>query len=166
MTTNLATLTLGDWTHECAGTRVLLSRLPNDRLDFSPHSKSWPLGKLAAHLVNLPNWGLITLQTESLDFTAPAPPVTMPETSAELVARWDQVVAEFNVALAEANESALKADWVGLAGGHEVMRMPRIAVLRQFVLNHLIHHRAQLTLYLRLLDLPVPPLYGPTADER
>jgi uncharacterized damage-inducible protein DinB len=92
--------------------------------------------------------------------------VEIPANSAAFVARWDQVVAAFDAALAEASEPALKADWVGLAGGHEVTRMPRIAVLRQFVLNHLIHHRAQLTVYLRLLDVPVPPLYGPTADER
>ena len=159
---------LGDLARECATTRRVLERAPLDaRADWRPHPRSMSLGDLCAHLVNIPNWGVVTLATEGLDFTGPMPPrAPIPTTTAELVAGWDVQVAALTAALAGADEAALGTTWTARAGEQVVFAMPRGAVIRQMVLSHMIHHRAQLGLYLRLLDVPVPAIYGNSADER
>lgn len=157
---------LMDLEHEFASTRRMLERLPDDRLDFSPHPKSWALGKLATHLLDPPLWAQMTCTTTGLDFDAPMPPKAVPSTTGEFLRLWDERVAECRATLATMSEEALQVMWQATAGGHVVMRMPRIAVLRSMVLNHMIHHRAQLSIYYRLLDVPMPGLYGPSADER
>jgi len=157
---------LADLDHELAQTRRLLERIPEAHLDYTPHPKSWPLRSLATHVVNLAQWGVITITTTGIDFLAPSPPHPVLNRAVEFTALWDAHVAAFRQVLATASDEALQATWTATAGEAVAFAMPRIAVLRGMVLNHLIHHRAQLTVYYRLLDVPLPPLYGPTADER
>jgi uncharacterized damage-inducible protein DinB len=144
----------------------MLSLVPADKLDFTPHAKSWPLGKLARHLTDFGMWGAVTLQTEELNFAEPMPPgPPMPTDAAGFVKLLDDNMAGFNTALASATDEQLMGTWTMKNGDAVIMAMPRVAVLRGMVINHMIHHRAQLTIYYRLLDIPVPGLYGPSADE-
>lgn len=163
---SMAELALMDLAPEFASTRRMFERLPIDQRDFTPHAKSWPLGKLAIHLLDPPLWGTVTCTTTELAFDAPAPGKVDPQSVAEFLEIWDARVAAFSDVLATMTDETLQQTWQATAGGHVVMSMPRIAVLRSMVLNHMIHHRAQLTMYYRLLDVPVPGLYGPSADER
>ncbi len=158
---------LGDLDHEVAQTRRVLERVPADHLDFSPHAKSWPLGKLVNHLTDFPMWGTMTLQTPGIDIGAPFPPMPpTPTTAAGFVAQFDERMTVFRAALAEATDAQLMETWTMRNGEAVIMAMPRVAVLRGFIISHMIHHRAQLTIYYRLLDVPVPGLYGPSADEQ
>jgi uncharacterized damage-inducible protein DinB len=154
--------------HEFAGTRKTLERVPEDKLSWSPHGKSWALGDLATHLSQLPHWLAMTLATEELDLSPPGSPAPKPQprrTKAELLSAFDEHVAAGRAALLKADDSALLAPWSLKKGGTTLFTLPRIAALRSFVFSHNIHHRAQLGVYLRLLDVPVPALYGPSADE-
>lgn len=162
----LAATVFADLEHELASTRTMLSRVPAAHLDYSPHPKSWSLRKLATHLTDMPNYGLITITTSELAFDGTRPPTPELHTAEEFVALFDSHVTAFRAALAAATDEALQATWTATFGGQVVMAMPRVAVLRNMVVNHMIHHRAQLSIYYRLLDVPLPPLYGPTADER
>ncbi|MCE2900950.1 MAG: DinB family protein [Gemmatimonas sp.] len=162
----MATTVLADLDHEMASTRLMLQRIPAAHLDFTPHAKSWTLRKLATHLLDFPLWGLVTLQTTTLDFAAPQPPKPSLETVEAFITLWDERVARFKAALDAASDADLTVNWTATVGEQVVMRMPRLAMLRGMVLNHMIHHRAQLSIYYRLLDVPLPGLYGPSADER
>ncbi len=162
----LAQTALADLDHEIANTRRVLERVPADHLDFTPHAKSWPLQKLANHLTDFGMWGEITLATDVLDFAAPMPPNPPAPTTAEgFLAQFDERIARFKALLDQATDAQLMATWTMKNGDAVIMAMPRIAVLRSFIISHMIHHRAQLTIYFRLLDIPVPGLYGPSADE-
>lgn len=153
---------------EMAGTRKTLERIPEDKFDFRPHPKSFDMISLATHIANMLGWGRDTMTTESFDF-APVggePYKEEPAASvAELLEKFDKNLAEFREALAAAGDADFMVNWSLLAGGNVVFSMPRIACIRGMILNHLIHHRAQLTVYLRMNDVPVPGLYGPSADE-
>ena len=159
---------LYEFDHEMANTRKMLERVPDDRLEWRPHAKSWNMGALATHIAFLAGWAVDTIQKDSLDF-APVgqPPFRNPEakSQAELLATFDKNVAATRAAISGASDEHLMKPWTLLAGGHEIFTMPRTAVLRSFVMNHGIHHRAQLGLYLRLNDIPVPGMYGPSADD-
>lgn len=152
-----------------ASTRKMLDRLPDGKFDFKPHEKSMSLGQLANHIAHMATWGAITLELPSFD-VAPVdgPPAVTPKdgTRAEIVGHFDAGVTKFRAALAAASDAALMENWSLLAGGNPILTMPRIAVLRGMVMNHIIHHRAQLTVYYRMNDIPVPSLYGPSADEQ
>lgn len=165
---SLAAVALGDLARECATTRRVLERAPLDaHATWRPHAKSMSLGDLCAHVANIPNWGVVTLASEGLDFAGPMPPrAPIPTTTAELVAVWDDQVARLAAALDAADDAALGTTWTARAGEHVVFALPRSAVIRQMVLSHMIHHRGQLAVYLRLLDVPVPAIYGNSADER
>ncbi len=165
-TTMLQQTALMDLDHEFASTRRMLERLPDHRLDFTPHPKSWELGKLATHLLDPPLWAQVTCETTELNFDTPMPPKEMPTKTADFVRIWDERVAACKATLAGMSDEALQVTWQATAGGHVVMSMPRIAVLRSMVINHMIHHRAQLSIYYRLLDVPMPGMYGPSADEQ
>lgn len=159
---------LPEFDQEMAGTRQTLERVPEDKLDWRPHEKSWMMKELATHVANVPSWATMTIQTEELDIAPPGEePYREPAANsrAELLAKFDTGVAAARAALVEASDEHLLAPWSLLAGGKSFFTMPRAAVLRSFVMNHMIHHRAQLTIYLRLNDVPVPALYGPSADE-
>ena len=159
---------LQEFDQEIAGARRTLERVPDDRLEWSPHAKSGTMGWLAGHVANVPAWVAATIQQDSLDLAPggePLPPPPQPESSAEMVAELDRNAAAGRAALAAASDEDLMKPWTLLQNGRELMTTPRLAVLRSFVFSHLIHHRAQLGVYLRLNDIPVPSIYGPSADE-
>ena len=160
---------LPEFDQEMASTRKVLERVPAAKFSWKPHPKSSEFGALAAHIANMPDWAGLTMQADSFDYAPPgAPPYQTPKyTSTEdLLAAFDKSVAQGRSAIAAADDIAFLAPWTLMAGGQTIMTMPRIAVIRTFVLNHTIHHRAQLGVYLRLNDIPVPGLYGPSADEQ
>ena len=162
----LAQTALADFDHEFANTRRMLERIPEAHLDFTPHEKSWPLGKLAHHLAEFPMFGEVTVTQPGLDFAAPQPPrPPMPTTAEGFVALFDADLARFRAALDAASDASLLETWTMSSGAHVIMAMPRLAVLRGMVISHMIHHRAQLTIYYRMLNVSVPGLYGPSADE-
>ena len=153
-----------EFDHEMAGTRKVLDRVPEDRFDWKPHQKSFSLGELATHVANLPTWGTETLLRSEIDIGSSPRTATIASKST-MLATFDRNVADARAALAGKTDAELAAMWSLKRNGKTVFSMPKTAVLRSFVLNHLVHHRAQLTVYLRLLDVPVPSLYGPSADE-
>jgi uncharacterized damage-inducible protein DinB len=160
---------LPEFDQEMANTRKVLERVPDGKGDWKPHPKSSTLAALTAHIANMPDWAGLTLQTDSFDYAPPgAPPYVTPTfgSNKELLAAFDKSVAQARSALAAADDSAMLAPWTLMAGGQTIMTMPKVAVIRTFVMNHTIHHRAQLGVYLRLNDIPLPQLYGPTADEQ
>jgi uncharacterized damage-inducible protein DinB len=159
---------LPEFDHEMSNTRKTLERVPDDKFAWKPHEKSMTLGRLSGHLAEMPGWGIYTLSSESMDLApVDGPPVQSPQPKnrQEVLALFDKGVAEMRAALAAAKDDQLLKPWSLLAGGKPIFTMPRIAVIRGMILNHGIHHRAQLGVYLRLNNLPVPALYGPSADE-
>lgn len=160
---------LPEFDQEMASTRKVLERVPLQNPDWKPHPKSSSVSALAAHIANMPDWAGLTLETDSFDYAPPgAPPYETPKFSSkeELLAAFDKSVAGARAALVAADDSKMLAPWTLMAGGKTMMTMPKVAVIRSFVMNHTIHHRAQLGVYLRLNDIPVPSVYGPTADEQ
>jgi len=157
-----------------ANVRRGLERVPAGRLDFRPHPKSWTVGDLATHLARLPGWVGGLLDHPSYDLApndAPAAagtraPVPAPDSLAAILVLFDANVAKARATIAQRDDDALSAPW-SLRRGETILRtMTRAEALRGFLLDHAIHHRGQLTVYLRLLDVPVPALYGSSADER
>ena len=160
---------LPEFDHEMASTRRALERVPEDKFGWKPHEKSMTMGRLASHLAELTGLVPRMLETESLDFAPPGGPPFQPKTAAsrvELVEMFDKNIASARAAIATASDTQLMVTWTLLAGGKTMFSLPRIAVLRTMVMNHIIHHRGQLAVYLRLNDVPVPALYGPSADEQ
>jgi len=153
-----------EFDHEMATTRKVLERVPEERFDWKPHEKSFSLGVLAKHVATLPTWGTETLSRSEIDLVGNNPP-TSATSKNELLTAFDKNVGDARAALAGKSDAELMAMWSLKRNGKTVFSMPKTTVLRSFVLNHLIHHRAQLTVYLRLLDIPVPSIYGPSADE-
>ncbi|MGA2580641.1 MAG: DinB family protein [Bryobacteraceae bacterium] len=167
MPMNQALLT--EFDHEMANTRKALARVPEDKFGWKPHEKSMTLGRLATHIAEMPGWVSTTLESESFDFAPPGAPAYQPKTAgsrAEILELFDKNAAAARTALSGASDAQLMVPWTLLAGGKAVFSMPRVAVLRSMVMNHTIHHRGQLVVYLRLNDVPVPALYGPSADEQ
>jgi uncharacterized damage-inducible protein DinB len=158
---------LPEYDAEMANTRKCLERLPDDKFGYKPHAKSWPMGSLASHLARVPSWVHYTLAKSELDLAAPqAPEQNTPLTSrAALLATFDQHVAEGRAAIAAASDEVMAQPWSLKMGGQVFFTLPKAAVLRTYVFSHLVHHRAQLTIYMRLNDIPVPGMYGPSADE-
>ena len=155
---------LPEFDQEMASTRRLLERVPTDKFGWTPHEKSTPLGRLATHVAHLPTWTNITFDTSELDLSEPHE-TPKPATSEELLAFFDKNVAAARTALAGATDEAFFQPWTLRVGEQIIFTLPKVAVLRGFVMNHIIHHRGQLTVYLRLNGIPVPGLYGPSADE-
>lgn len=164
----IAASMLPEFDHEMANTRKTLERVPDDKFDWKPHEKSFSTGALAAHLANLPSWANITIELDVFDMAPEGNALKTPECHSrqELLETFDQNIAKARETLAGASDEHLMKPWTLLASGQEVLSMPRVAVLRGFVMNHMIHHRAQLGVYLRLNDIPVPSIYGPSADEQ
>lgn len=159
---------LPEFDQEMKNTRTTLERVPDDKWGWKPHDKSGTVGWLASHIATLPTWLTTTIQTTELDFAPVNGPKWEPPkitNRKELLAELDKGVAEARTALANVSDKDMMEGWTLLAGGQEIFTMPRIACIRGFVMNHLIHHRAQLGVYFRLLNIAVPGLYGPSADE-
>jgi len=160
----LKDLLLSEFDHEMGTTRRLLERVPDDRLAWKPHDKSMTAGGLATHLGNLPNWTAAILKEDSFDL-AGAPPNLEPKRSrADILALFDGSMKAAR-ALMDRTDAEYLSRWTLKRSGQELFSMPRVAAFRSFVLNHMIHHRGQLSVYLRLNDIPVPAIYGPSADE-
>ena len=161
---NLSQSILPEFDHEMENTRKSLERVPEDKFSFKPHAKSMTLGGLATHLSTINHWAEAIVGQDSFDVST-APRNTEMKSRAEVLEAFDKNAATARKLIAEATDAHLLKPWTLTSGSHTVLSMPRIAVLRSFILNHTIHHRAQLGVYLRLNDVPVPSIYGPSADE-
>jgi uncharacterized damage-inducible protein DinB len=159
---------LPEFDQEMAHTRKVLERVPDDKLDWKAHPKSNTIGWNANHLAEMPGWVMNTLSAPSLDI-APVggPPYQSPKRGSrrEILEVFDKNVAAARKALAAAKDAEMEQNWSLLKGGQTMFAMPRRAVIRNFVINHIIHHRAVLCVYLRLNNIPVPGMYGPSGDE-
>ena len=165
---SISKMILPEFGHEMANTRKTLERVPDDKFSWKPHEKSMTLGGLATHLANIPSWTKNTFEADELDIAPPgSPPYKLEEakSTAELLEAFDKNVASARAALEAAADENWQGKWSLLMTGKPIFTLPRTAVMRGFVMNHLIHHRKQLGVYLRLLDVPVPSIYGPSADE-
>jgi uncharacterized damage-inducible protein DinB len=155
---------LPEFDHEMTTTRKVLERVPEDKFDWKPHAKSTALGALAAHVATIAMWGEVTMTKSEIDLGGSGPPRAM-ASRADLLATFDKNAAATRAALAGKTDQELMAPWSLKNSGKTMFTMPKAVVWRSFVMNHVIHHRAQLAVYLRLLDVPVPSIYGPSADE-
>jgi uncharacterized damage-inducible protein DinB len=156
---------LPEFDHEMGTTRRLLERVPDADLTWKPHEKSFSLGHLAAHLANLLTWVDIACDNAIFDVLTLDNRSRDAESSADILRTFDANVRRARARIAEQTDSSLLSPWTMTQGQHEMFTMPKAAVLRTFVMNHMIHHRGQLTVYLRLRNVPLPSIYGPTADE-
>jgi uncharacterized damage-inducible protein DinB len=159
---------LPEFDMEMANARKTLERVPDGKFGWKPHEKSMTMGKLAVHIASIPTWGKMVLETPSLDVNPPdGKPLEPPklETREELLTFFDKHVPETRAALAAADDQTLMETWTLLSGGKTIFSMPRVGIMRGMIMNHLIHHRAQMGVYFRLNDIPVPSIYGPSADE-
>jgi uncharacterized damage-inducible protein DinB len=165
---SLSQTLLPEYDQEMATTRRVLERVPEDQFGWQPHEKSMTLGRLATHVAELAGWARTFLKNDSLDLAPPGGSGYQPQTAAsraELLEMFDKNVAGTRAAIEATDDAALLQKWTLLKGGRTIFTLPRVAVLRTMLLNHVIHHRGQLTVYLRLTGTPVPSVYGPTADE-
>lgn len=159
---------LGGFDNEMENTRKVLERVPKDKFGWKPHPKSGTMGWLAGHLAFLAGWGAFTMQTDQLDLAPggkqmePPPPM---KTRQELLDTFDKGWKDTKKALEQGTDEEFMKPWSLLNNGKAIFTMPKVAVLRGVIINHMIHHRGQMTVYLRLNDVPVPGLYGPSADE-
>ena len=159
---------LMEFDNEMNSARKTLERIPEDKLSWKPHEKSMPLGRLAGHVAELAGWAIPAIKQDSLDFSPPgAPPMqpTIATSRKQVLEIFDKNREESRAAITSASDEHLMKNWSLMRGGQMLMTMPRVVVLRSFFMNHLIHHRAQLGVYLRLNNIPVPSVYGPSADE-
>jgi uncharacterized damage-inducible protein DinB len=162
-----AKMLLPEFDNEMKTTRRVLERVPEDKMGWKPHDKSMTLGRLAGHLAELPAFGTAILKTDELDFAAGGFTPLDSRSRQEVLDVFDANVANTRAALEQANDdSAFGQPWVLRSGERTILNMPRGAVLRAMLFSHIIHHRAQLAVYLRLNDVPVPSIYGPSADEQ
>ena len=162
----IAELLLPEVDQEMATTRRVLERVPDEKLGWKPHDKSWSMGDLASHVVNLIKWADYTMNQTEFDM-ATVPPEQMNQVAssrAQLLEWFDANAVSVRAAMAR-SDAGYFVPWTLKRGEQVFFTMPRYACMRAFVLNHLVHHRAQLAVYLRLNDIPVPAIYGPSADE-
>ena len=159
----LAEALLQELDEEAKTTRRVLARVPADKLDWAPHPKSMTLGQLALHLAILP--GAIAEMSTRSPVQRPAFAQKSAVTAAELIPSFERSLAHAHACLAGSDDATLMSTWRLMDGERELFALPRVALLRSLMLNHSYHHRGQLSVYLRELDVPVPSIYGPTADE-
>lgn len=161
---SIAQSLLGEFDNEMANTRKTLERIPENKFEYKPDPKSMSMGKLASHLAEMCGWLPSMMQGPELDIPADFKPYAATSRN-DLLSTFDKNVAGSRAALAAAGDQALMQDWSLKFAGNTMFTMPRIACYRSMIMNHVIHHRAQLTVYYRLNGVPVPALYGPSADE-
>jgi uncharacterized damage-inducible protein DinB len=165
---SIADVMLAEFEQEAKNTRLLLERVPAAKADFKPHERSYSLSDLSVHIANLPVWAVMTVNGTELDLNPPSGPGWTPpryESPAATVDTLDENVKNATEAIAATSDTEMMVNWTLKNAGEHILTMPRVAVLRSFVFNHMIHHRGQLTVYLRMCDVPLPPIYGPTADQ-
>jgi len=164
---SIAGSVLPEFDQEMATTRTMLERVPETRAQWTPHIKSRTLGQLASHIGNLPRLGLIAMEADELDLNETGSGIT-PEfdSTANLIRTFDENVRRARAAIESASDSDMMEPWTLRRAGRTVWTLPRAAVLRSFILSHMIHHRGQLSVYLRLNDVPLPSVYGPSADTK
>jgi uncharacterized damage-inducible protein DinB len=158
---------LPEFDREMGLTRKLLDRVPDGQFDWKPHPTSVTLGRLAEHLTEMPLWAANTMTQSELEATTQRPPDYHPPTTrAAVLAQFDAQVKTGRASLVGKTDGEFAAPWKLKNAGKEVFTMPKAAVMRNFVLNHMIHHRAQLSVYLRMLGVKIPSIYGPSGDEQ
>jgi uncharacterized damage-inducible protein DinB len=157
---------LPEFDHEAGTTRRVLERVPEDKLTWKPHEKSMSMGRLATHVAEVLGYGPMTLEKTEIDFASGSYKPLTAANREELLALFDKNVAATRKLLEAVSDAELGAMWTMKADGKAVFGAPRATVWRTFVMNHLVHHRGQLSVYLRENDVPVPSIYGPSADER
>lgn len=155
---------LPEFDEEMKNTRKILACVPDDKFDYQPHEKSMKLGRLATHIAELPSWGTTVLDVEVLEMGPDFKP-TITTTQKELLEIFDKGVTEARAKIEAATEEDWKKTWTFKFGGETVLSAPRSTVMRGTVMNHLVHHRAQLGVFLRLNNVAIPGMYGPSADE-
>jgi uncharacterized damage-inducible protein DinB len=161
----IAQMLLPEFDQEMANTRKMLERVPDGKFDYKPHEKSMSLGRLAGHTAEMASWVSGTLKFERMDFTGEEKPFS-PATRQEILDAFDKNVVDAREALSKASDEDLMKVWTLTYKGQQIFAMPRAAVLRTMVISHLIHHRSQLGVYLRLNNIEIPGMYGPSADEK
>jgi uncharacterized damage-inducible protein DinB len=158
-------LLLSEFDREMGATRRVLTRVPERHLDWRPHERSMTLGRLTTHVASLPGWLATIVRESAFDLASvPFEPIADGST-AEAISRFEDAAADARRALVDTTDARLLEIWTLRKEGHDLVSAPRIVALRTEGLYHLVHHRGQLTVYLRLLNVPLPPIYGPTADE-
>ena len=155
---------LPEFDREMSVTRKLLERVPEDRWDWRPHPKSYTLGQLAQHVATIPLWGSVTITQPEFD-AGVSPPGEPLRSRQALLALFDENTKNTRAALVGRGDAEFAVPWALKRNGQTIFSMPKAAVWRSFVMSHLIHHRAQLSVYLRMNDVPIPSMYGPSADE-
>ena len=164
----IAQMLVPEFDHEMATTRTLLERVPENAAEWKPHAKSMSMGHLASHIASMPGWVDQILTESEIDFATPAAArLATPkfESTRALVEMFDRNVATARSRIAATSDADMGLSWALRNGEHKVFAMPRAAVVRSFIMSHMIHHRGQLSVYLRLRDVPLPSIYGPTADS-
>jgi uncharacterized damage-inducible protein DinB len=156
---------IAEFDQEMANTRKMLERYPEGKADWRPHEKSMPLGALSGHITDLPGWTVPTLKQESLSFEPSDYKPLIGQSAQQLLEIFDKNVKNAREAIEQTSDEAFMQPWSLIISGKTLFTMPRIAVMRSMVMNHLIHHRAQLGVYLRLNNIAIPGMYGPSADE-
>lgn len=156
---------IAEMKHEAASSRKMLERIPTDKLTWQPHDKSMQMGRLASHVAELPSWVTMMMATDELDLAARTGGPAHAVTSEELLAAFDKNMDTAVEALEKASDADLAKIWTLRKGEHVIAAMPKTAFMRSLVYNHLYHHRGQLSVYLRLQGIPVPGMYGPSADD-
>ena len=154
--------------HEMALTRKCLERVPEDKFGWKPHEKSMDFCTLASHIAEMASWATTTVNTDELDFNPEGGPqyeMFMAKSSHELLAKFDELAAAARAALDGCSDDEFRKPWTLKSGNQTLFVMPKIATIRGMVISHIIHHRGQLSVYLRLNDIPVPSIYGPSADD-
>jgi uncharacterized damage-inducible protein DinB len=160
----IAQMLLPEFDQEMQSTRKLLAVVPDDKMDYQPHPKSMTLGRLAGHVAEMPTWAKHTMEVELLQLEPGQKPY-IATSRQELLDTFDKNVAEARGLISKATDEDFGKTWTLKFGDRQIMSMPRTGVMRTVVMNHLIHHRAQLGVFLRLLDVKIPGMYGPSADD-
>ena len=167
MSNTIAQSVLPEFDTERATTRKVLERLTDAIATWKPHPKSFSAGDLGLHVANLAGWTTMTMAQTELDLNPGGQPWKSPpyESAKRTLQVFDENVVKARASLATASDADFAVNWTLKSNGQTIFSMPRVAVLRIFTMNHIIHHRAQLTVYLRMNNIPVPSIYGPSADE-
>jgi len=162
----IAQALLPEFDREMATTRRMLERFPEDKVEWRPHETCMTMGRLAGHVAELAGWTIVTMAQDRLELDPNNYNPSIVKSREETLKQFDETVKTARAALAGAGDETFMKPWTFIAGGKTVFTMPKVAVLRSFVMNHMIHHRGQLAAFYRIAGVPVPSLYGPSKDEQ